>query len=92
MCSSDLENGDEESAHQVLEKEEEMNSLEDKLRKRHMMRLNEKTCSPAFTMIYTDTIHNIERIGDSCKNIAQIVLKASNLKGTAQKPELQFQS
>ena len=87
-----LENGDEESAHQVLEKEEEMNSLEDKLRKRHMMRLNEKTCSPAFTMIYTDTIHNIERIGDSCKNIAQIVLKASNLKGTAQKPELQFQS
>ena len=41
-----------------------------------MVRLNEKKCSPEFTVIYTDVIHNIEKIGDYCNNMADAVLGA----------------
>ncbi|MGI6256474.1 MAG: Na/Pi cotransporter family protein [Anaerovoracaceae bacterium] len=69
-----FENRDLMLANRVLQQEDEMNLLEIRLRKKHMQRLNDKTCSPTFTVIYTDVIHNIERIGDSCRNIAETIL------------------
>lgn len=69
-----FENRDLMLANRVLQQEDEMNLLEVRLRKKHMQRLNDKTCSPTFTVIYTDVIHNIERIGDSCRNIAETIL------------------
>ena len=44
------------------------------MKKQHMKRLNERLCSPEFTVVYNDIIHNIEKIGDSCDNIAEAVL------------------
>ena len=38
-----------------------------------MERLYEKKCSPEFTASYTDVIHNIVRIGDCCRNVAETV-------------------
>ena len=55
--------------------EAKMNTKEDFLRKQHMIRLNEGKCSPEFTVIYTDVVHNIEKIGDYCNNIADAVLR-----------------
>ncbi|MEG0291258.1 MAG: Na/Pi cotransporter family protein [Anaerovoracaceae bacterium] len=76
-----LDKGDVDKALEVFKYEEEINQLERNLRKSHMQRVNEKVCSPAFTVVYTDIIHNIERIGDSCKNIAEVVLKGAKQKG-----------
>ena len=45
-----------------------------------MERLNRKTCSPEFSVIYTDVINNIRKIGDSCDNIANAVLKDINFR------------
>lgn len=75
-----LENGDNRLALDVKQQEEEMNHTEEFLRKQHMKRLYEKTCSPEFTVIYTDVVHNIEKIGDSCDNIATAVLNDVNFK------------
>ncbi|MCQ4636283.1 Na/Pi cotransporter family protein [Anaerovorax odorimutans] len=75
-----LEKGDHSLAHEVKEQEKELNHIEVLLRKQHMKRLNEKTCSPEFTVIYTDVIHNIERIGDCCDNIANAVLDNVDFK------------
>ncbi|MDO4745704.1 MAG: Na/Pi cotransporter family protein [Bacillota bacterium] len=69
-----LESNDETAAHNIRDLEREMNTKEEMLRKRHMVRLNEGKCSPEFTVIYTDVIHNIEKIGDYCNNIADAVL------------------
>ena len=63
------------AAHNIRKYEAEMNTKEDFLRKRHMTRLNEGKCSPEFTVIYTDVVHNIEKIGDYCNNIADAVLR-----------------
>ncbi len=80
-----LETGSYQIAKGVKEQEERLNHLEVFLRKQHMKRISEKVCSPEFTVIYTDVIHNIERIGDCCDNIAESVLNNVNLKiaGTA---------
>ncbi|MDY3010060.1 MAG: Na/Pi cotransporter family protein [Clostridiales Family XIII bacterium] len=75
-----LETGDHGLADDVKEQEKELNHIEVLLRKQHMKRLNEKTCSPEFTVIYTDVIHNIERIGDCCDNIANAVLDNVDFK------------
>ncbi len=75
-----LGDNDLEAAGRVKTLEVEMNTKEDALRERHMARLNEKKCSPEFTVIYTDVVHNIEKIGDYCDNVADKVLgiKKSN--------------
>lgn len=83
-----LESNDESRAKEVIELEKLMNATELRLRHQHMQRVNEKLCSPVFTMIYNDTIHNLERIGDSCHNIAQTIIKSSKLEGTAVAPHL----
>jgi len=63
------------AAHNIRKYEAKMNTKEDFLRKQHMIRLNEGKCSPEFTVIYTDVVHNIEKIGDYCNNIADAVLR-----------------
>ncbi len=75
-----LETGDVNLATDVLIQEDEMNRTEERLKKEHIKRLYDKKCSPEFTVMYTDIVHNIERIGDSCKNIAQAVLSDIHFK------------
>ncbi len=85
-----LRNGDTLLAQDVLEQEKEINRMEIRLRKQHMKRLNEKKCSPEFTVIFTDIVHNIEKIGDYCTNIAEAVLGDIDFKekkGTQKKPK-----
>lgn len=68
-----MKNGDIKVANDVKNLESLMNEREKNLRIRHMIRINQKKCSPEFTVIYTDVIHNIEKIGDYCNNIAEAV-------------------
>lgn len=75
-----LRNGDTLLAQDVIEQEKEVNRMETRLRKQHMKRLNEKKCSPEFTVIFTDIVHNIEKIGDYCTNIAKAVLSDIDFK------------
>ena len=77
---SAMENGDMDMAQYILVLEDEMNKTEIRLRKEHVKRLYDKTCSPEFTVMYTDIVHNLERVGDSCKNIAEAVLDDIHFK------------
>ncbi|MBP3384275.1 MAG: Na/Pi cotransporter family protein [Firmicutes bacterium] len=75
-----LKSGSHEAALDVKELEADMNRMEAQLRKQHMIRLNERACSPEFTVIYNDIIHNLEKIGDSCDNMAETVLSGVDMK------------
>lgn len=68
-----MKNGDIKVANDIKNLENVMNEQEKNLRMQHMIRINQKKCSPEFTVIYTDVIHNIEKIGDYCNNIAEAV-------------------
>ena len=53
-----------------------------------MERLNRRQCSPEFTVIYTDVVHHIENIGDSCDNIADRVLEDINFKNSSAEKDI----
>jgi phosphate:Na+ symporter len=79
-----LEKGDRELAKNVKRSEKALSIMEAELRTKHLERLNNKQCSPEFTVMYTDVVHNIERIGDSCDNIANAVLDDIKIKLTGE--------
>ena len=65
----------------IKREEIRMNKLEANLTASSILeRLNRRECSPEFTVIYTDVIHYIEKIGDCCDNIANKVLDDINIK------------
>lgn len=68
-----MEESSPEIAGEVRVMEKEMNRIEKELRLHHMKRISDGKCSPEFTVIYTDVVHNIEKIGDYCNNIAEAV-------------------
>ncbi len=69
-----LNNSDKKLANKILVDEDSMDDIEAQLRKRHMKRIKKKKCSPQMSVVYTEVLHNLERIGDHCKNIAEAVL------------------
>ncbi|WP_277674228.1 Na/Pi cotransporter family protein [Piscibacillus halophilus] len=69
-----FENMDEEKAKAVMKKEDEIDSMERKFRKKHILRLNEGLCSGSAGIVFVDIISNLERIGDHALNIAQEVV------------------
>ena len=61
-------------AQEVTELESLIDDMEDKLRQKHIARLNTNECSGAAGIVYTDIVSNLERIGDHAVNIADSIL------------------
>ncbi|GAA0341370.1 Na/Pi cotransporter family protein [Bacillus carboniphilus] len=69
-----LDQNDLTLAKKVKDEEDQIDQMERKLRKQHILRLNEGLCSGQSGIVYVDIISNLERIGDHCVNIAEAVL------------------
>ncbi|WP_100406796.1 Na/Pi cotransporter family protein [Bacillus solitudinis] len=69
-----LDSGDIEKAKSVLAKEELIDKMERKLRKQHILRINEGKCSGSAGIVFVDIVSNLERIGDHSVNIAEAVI------------------
>ncbi|URM34096.1 Na/Pi cotransporter family protein [Cytobacillus firmus] len=69
-----LDHNDKIAAEHVVKKEEEIDKMERKLRKQHILRLNEGVCTGQAGIVYVDIVSNLERIGDHAVNIAEAVL------------------
>ena len=63
-----------ELAHKVMKQESVLDSMERKLRKEHIFRLNEGKCSPSSGIVFLDLITNLERVGDHADNLAVSVI------------------
>ncbi len=57
----------------VVQSEENVDSLEEELRERHIERLSAQTCKPENGVIFLDALSNLERISDHAHNIAGYV-------------------
>ena len=67
----------------VLDKENEIDLIEEKLRNEHISRLKKQICNPEAGIIYIDILSNLERIGDHAYDISLMVideLNKTNLK------------
>lgn len=69
-----LNNYDEKLAKSVLANEYVIDDMERDLRDAHIERLNQGLCHPHSAITFVELIHNLERIGDHCNNIAEVVL------------------
>ncbi|MBE4907988.1 Na/Pi cotransporter family protein [Bacillus luteolus] len=74
-----LEDHDTHAAIEVVKKEEQIDSMERSLRKKHILRLTEGKCSAQAGIVFVDIISNLERIGDHAVNIAEAVLGERHL-------------
>ncbi|WP_347723224.1 Na/Pi cotransporter family protein [Lysinibacillus capsici] len=74
MSIESLDKRDLSLAQQVIEKENEIDNMERRLRKLHIKRLNEGVCSGSAGIVFADIVSNLERIGDHASNIAETVI------------------
>ncbi len=70
-----LGNRDQEAALEVMRKEEQIDQMERNYRKKHIIRVNEGSCSATSGIVFVDILSNLERIGDHAVNIAEKVLE-----------------
>lgn len=65
---------DETLAESVLEKEDYLDLLEVKARKRHFKRMTKRECTTAVAAsVYVDILSNLERMGDHAYNIVKVM-------------------
>lgn len=57
----------------VVQCEENVDSLEEELRERHIERLSDQSCKPENGVVFLDALSNLERISDHAHNIAGYV-------------------
>lgn len=69
-----MDTRDKEAALEVVKKEEQLDQMERKFRKKHIIRVNEGLCSGSAGIVFVDILSNLERIGDHAVNIAEEVL------------------
>lgn len=63
-------NGDETSIQNIEPLEEVIDNLKDSLRRSHVLRLQQGTCTIGVAFPWADLLTNLERIADHCSNIA----------------------
>jgi phosphate:Na+ symporter len=66
---------DKATSRQVMDREDIIDRLVIKYRKRHIRRLNDKESSEKQDEMYVDILSNVERIGDHCNNIVINVIQ-----------------
>ncbi len=70
-------NDDLQLAMSVEPLEQVIDDLKEKLRTRHIKRLGKSECSMEAGFVWSDLLHDLERISDHCSNIAGCIIEAS---------------
>lgn len=71
---SALQQYDDSIARNIISREYMVDEMERTLRDAHIERLNHARCHAHSGLIFIELIHNLERIGDHCKNVAEAIL------------------
>jgi phosphate:Na+ symporter len=70
-----LQAGDRDMAKRACEMEDKFDDLYEEARARHIQRLEEGVCHPGADVIFTETMRNLERVGDHADNIGVSVMR-----------------
>ena len=71
-------------AKEVQPMEQQVDTLEEELRARHIKRLSENKCSSMAGVVFLDAISNLERISDHASNIGNSVLDEKKIFTTSE--------
>ena len=73
-----FETNDVELSMKVEPLEQVIDELKEKLRTSHIRRISKGECSIEVGFVWSDLLHNLERISDHCSNIAGCIIEASH--------------
>lgn len=76
-----LESSDPALAAQILNDADKLKNMERKFKKNHKKRMKKDSCKPEMTGVFSGILQDIERIGNSCTNIAEEVQENTVIKG-----------
>ena len=71
-----METGDKDNAAKIVKKRDKILELDLKLRKDHMKRVSAGKCKASLTSSFNKILHSIDRMGNSCVNIADAVMES----------------
>ena len=80
MAIKGLSVGDKDAARAVLAIEEEVDAMDHDYNKAHVRRLTKKECTADASTVFTDVVHNMERVADHSTNLAYAVLQGDMYK------------
>ncbi len=73
-----LTKGNAESLQHSLEQKEAVLDLDIKMRKTHMQRVSKGTCKKKLSVPFMQILHCIDRMGNSCVNLAEMAVDRTN--------------
>ena len=74
-----LQNGSPEQADKILRRKDKILDLDIKMRKAHVQRVNKGECRASLTAPFTRVLHSIDRMGNSCINLADVAMNDVSL-------------
>ena len=74
-----LQNGSPEQADKILRRKDKILDLDIKMRKAHVQRVNKGECKASLTAPFTRVLHSIDRMGNSCINLADVAMNDVSL-------------
>ena len=87
MSLQAMASGDNQAARAVFKMNVQLASMSRKLRKDHMKRVEEGTCSAELTRDFNRVVYDIGRIGSGCSNIAELAIQDIDLEYFMAVPE-----
>ena len=65
------EHSDRALAAEIMKDKETLREMQRKFNKNHIKRMKKNSCKPEMTGVFSGILQNLERIGNSCMNIAE---------------------
>lgn len=75
-----METGNKENARKIAKKKGKILDLDIDMRKAHMVRVSKGKCEANLTVPYNKILHAIDRMGNSCVNIADAALETLDIQ------------
>lgn len=72
-----LKTNDSTLAKSIIDREANINIIEQELREKHIQRLNQRVCAPGSGILFVDVISNMERVADHIKKIGIFIVEVS---------------
>ncbi len=74
LVTKALQDNDKEAAYKAMEIEDRLNAMQIELRKNHVHRMAQNSCTAEAGLIFIDLVDNVEKIGDHLTNVAQAII------------------
>lgn len=68
-----------ELAEEIMDNQNKLRKMERKFKKNHIKRMEDNRCKAEMTGVFSGILHNLERIGNSCTNIAEEIMEKKEL-------------